>query len=63
MSSGRLKFDGRRGAQVIELAQECWAHDPKERPSMKAVCSRLDAILGSVKTRARAEKYGARPSQ
>jgi hypothetical protein len=46
--------------QVIELAQQCWAHEPRERPTMAAVCSRLDAILGAVKVRARAERTGTR---
>jgi hypothetical protein len=46
--------------QVIELAQECWAQEPRLRPTMAAVCARMDAILSSVKVRTRAQKYGAR---
>lgn len=47
------------GAQVVELAQACWAQCPASRPTMEACCARLEATLAAARARTRAEK-GAR---
>ncbi|KAG2490342.1 hypothetical protein HYH03_011289 [Edaphochlamys debaryana] len=47
-------------SQLIELANACWAHEPKDRPRMSEVADRLQRILASVREREEARRAAAR---
>ena len=51
--------------QVVELIQQCWQQLPIDRPTMKEVCSQLEAILRTVAAagRGKGKAVPAVPSQ
>ena len=51
-----FKQGGWLGLQVLALVQECWEQEPRARPTMEAVCARMEGILGDVRARLRRER-------
>ena len=41
---------------LVEVINACWSHEPRQRPTMKVVASKLDHYLNQVKSRAKEEK-------
>ncbi len=45
--------------EVFKLLRECWHENPNARPTAAEACARLEAILGAVRGRQRAERERA----